>query len=819
MDLVEFAAARGRRLSAADSDLREHVVAALTAGTGVGWATLAKQAGEMWLEIFQSEAPEAYFERALADFIEATAESLSNTSGPADPPEDAQVDRVLKWLGTYTVNSATYHGNRARKALSMVWVSQQDGAVREDHRRADGQRRSVNGTFDVGGHRLRFPGEPVGPPEIWINCRCLLAGGRVRSTMSTKLQTMATEDPFPDEEDGDSIHVADGPEVDTQPIEIQDEELVDDVIDEIPVHGVAAIEGKPTGDGRMFARDALTYGTLPAPLGYEFESSHGGGTSRVATIGRIDEFWKVDMGDHVEVRYRGVIMPAKEYALAALEGIIDGSFTGLSVKVDDVTLDVTAEKEAMRARILEEQDAAAGEDGEFDEPNKMTPEQLDAWIDEVFGDGTMPLTTFASARIRNFDMVNTGAYMEAWIAVGEAFADELSEDDRAALVACGCASGETADHGFVPAEIEDAELAGIVASASFAPGTKDGPGWITNPKDTARIRRYWTHGKGAAKIRWGQPGDFNRCRKQLAKYVQNPEWLAGTCANMHKEALGIWPGQEAGKNGKHTVIDRAEVALVASAGFNIDAIPRSMFANPNLTQKTQMVVEADGHIYGHLAEWTTCHIGMEGVCTSAPSSPSNYAYFLKGVIDTDEGPIAVGNLTYGVGHASLTVDMGRATAHYDRPDAVRAYVVIGEDAIGIWFAGILKPGLTKQQIFDFKALGALSGDWRYVGRDLELIGATAVNTPGFPLPSTGIAASAGRQTALIAAGIVMDMPALTASAALDADLIAGITRTAVEEYRAQEKKEAKLAQVAPFRQKIRAERLAAARAKIPTEES
>src|SRR5690606_10770742 len=79
----------------------------------------------------------------------------------------------------------------------------------------------------------------------------------------------------------------------------------------------------------------------------------------------------------------------------------------------------------------------------------------------------------------------------------------------------------------------------------FAPGTKDGPGWITHPKATARIRRYWVRGAGARKIRWGQPGDFYRCRRQLAKYVQNPKWLSGLCANMHKEALGIWPGQHA----------------------------------------------------------------------------------------------------------------------------------------------------------------------------------------------------------------------------------------------------------------------------------
>ena len=36
---------------------------------------------------------------------------------------------------------------------------------------------------------------------------------------------------------------------------------------------------------------------------------------------------------------------------------------------------------------------------------------------------------------------------------------------------------------------------------SVAPGkTEDGPGWLTHPVDTDRLRDYWTKGEGAAKI-------------------------------------------------------------------------------------------------------------------------------------------------------------------------------------------------------------------------------------------------------------------------------------------------------------------------------
>lgn len=68
-----------------------------------------------------------------------------------------------------------------------------------------------------------------------------------------------------------------------------------------------------------------------------------------------------------------------------------------------------------------------------------------------------------------------------------------------------------------------------------------------NPADEARLKEYWVHGKGAAKIAWGLPGDFHRCQVQLGKYVTGNE-LDGLCANLHHEALGVWPGQEDKRN-------------------------------------------------------------------------------------------------------------------------------------------------------------------------------------------------------------------------------------------------------------------------------
>lgn len=56
-----------------------------------------------------------------------------------------------------------------------------------------------------------------------------------------------------------------------------------------------------------------------------------------------------------------------------------------------------------------------------------------------------------------------------------------------------------------------------------------------------QLQRYWLAGKGAAKIRWGLPHDFNRCVRNLRKYFpKNPE---GLCNILHTKALGHPPGK------------------------------------------------------------------------------------------------------------------------------------------------------------------------------------------------------------------------------------------------------------------------------------
>lgn len=58
--------------------------------------------------------------------------------------------------------------------FEKLWLSTDDARTRETHEAADGQRVPLDSTFIVGGFELAFPGDPSGPPQEVIQCRCTL---------------------------------------------------------------------------------------------------------------------------------------------------------------------------------------------------------------------------------------------------------------------------------------------------------------------------------------------------------------------------------------------------------------------------------------------------------------------------------------------------------------------------------------------------------------------------------------------------------------------------------------------------------------------
>jgi hypothetical protein len=199
------------------------------------------------------------------------------------------------------------------------------------------------------------------------------------------------------------------------------------------------------------------------------------------------------------------------------------------------------------------------------------------------------------------------------------------------------------------------------------------------------------------------------------------------------------------------------VASAVEAGLAPVTPPAEWFDNPELTELTPITVDEDGRIFGHAAPWDTCHLGIPGVCTTAPQTETNYAYFLlKEVLCEDGERVPCGTITLGTGHADKAMGRGDATAHYDDTGFAAADVNVGEDEFGIWVAGALRPDLSAERAREMRG-AVLSGDWRSVNGNLELVALLAVNVPGFPVPRARALVAAGEDgvnevLALVAAG-------------------------------------------------------------------
>lgn len=87
--------------------------------------------------------------------------------------------------------------------------------------------------------------------------------------------------------------------------------------------------------------------------------------------------------------------------------------------------------------------------------------------------------------------------------------------------------------------VSDEELSNDVTIEDVNPALIASAEEFAMPDD---LQDYWIHGKGALKIRWGTPGDFTRCVRQLREHIGvNTE---GACANLHHKATGTWPGEK-----------------------------------------------------------------------------------------------------------------------------------------------------------------------------------------------------------------------------------------------------------------------------------
>lgn len=90
------------------------------------------------------------------------------------------------------INAYTELGNRRDLEFLKEWLDSHDTRVREAHKDTDGQRRKIYEPYAVGvdgGPKFpaMFPGDPILPPTLRINCRCdqLIEEAGERMTLKT----------------------------------------------------------------------------------------------------------------------------------------------------------------------------------------------------------------------------------------------------------------------------------------------------------------------------------------------------------------------------------------------------------------------------------------------------------------------------------------------------------------------------------------------------------------------------------------------------------------------------------------------------------
>jgi hypothetical protein len=155
--------------------------------------------------------------------------------------------------------------------------------------------------------------------------------------------------------------------------------------------------------------------------------------------------------------------------------------------------------------------------------------------------------------------------------------------------------------------------------------------------------------------------------------------------------------------------------------------PSEAFFHPETTHPQKIVVTEEGWVYGHLALWNQCHDGYDR-CLTVPYPVDGYASFNKPGVLTDAGMVDTGPIFLVGGHATGE-DLERA---YGGIENAWADVRVTAGRLGPWISGMVRPGVTDEQLYAARA-SRISGHWRRG----KLKAIVSVNAEGFDVPGVG----------------------------------------------------------------------------------
>lgn len=477
---------------------------------------------------------------------------------------------------------------------------------------------------------------------------------------------------------------------------------------------VIIVEGMATSDGRYIEPGSLSHRALPLPILAQTVNPVGGqGHDGAEVVGRLDVLERVP-GEDVQDKETGEPFPAGTFVWRG-SGYGDPEARGIQL----------AQKGYLTGNSADLVDVTAAVGDEVDGKQRIS-----------LSDGQIAATT----------LVPIPAFAQAYVEVG----GEALTPNEETITAAAVPSWRTSELG------DDCALCAVFGHDGFAVtaakrkkaaanghALPDGSYPIDTVADLAKAIK--AVGRGGA--------DHDKIRKHIITQAKR----------LHADNM---------------IPDNWKPDGSLTAAATLAAPPAWAFEDPKLEELTPLTIDGaaltDGYrVYGHLAGWNTCHTGFTSKCVLAPHSGTDYSYFHVGAVRTEEGTeVATGTITMGEGgHAGTALSAVDAAKYYDNVNTVVADVVAGEDEFGIWVAGVVRPTATEEQVAALRA-APLSGDWRNIQGNLELVAALAVNTPGFPIPRARIAS--GVPESLVAAGVVPQVggesnPAASGSVMLDYD--------------------------------------------------
>lgn len=146
----------------------------------------------VWVEFMKNFALTKAAER-IKGITETTRDKIRSVLDKGIS-EGLGIDKIAKFLKTEWIEITTWRARLIARTeiisasnagsfigaqstglnLEKEWIATRDKRTRPDHLAADGQRVKMNEKFIVGGSELNYPGDPEGPREEVIMCRCTI---------------------------------------------------------------------------------------------------------------------------------------------------------------------------------------------------------------------------------------------------------------------------------------------------------------------------------------------------------------------------------------------------------------------------------------------------------------------------------------------------------------------------------------------------------------------------------------------------------------------------------------------------------------------